>query len=136
MISNKKPSKFIDSSFLLYAHMVCADGQIHIEESRALDKLAVGMGIGSSTKEEMDKIISQADDMKTLNEVILNIPEKERVPCMMTLASVAYADGFCDPLERKMLEDIAVNWKISIKDINAFCALGENAALYPKILRR
>jgi uncharacterized tellurite resistance protein B-like protein/GTP-binding protein EngB required for normal cell division/uncharacterized membrane-anchored protein YhcB (DUF1043 family) len=130
MISNKKPSKFIDSSFLLYAHMVCADGQIHIEESRALDKLAVGMGIGSSTKEEMDKIISQADDMKTLNEVILNIPEKERVPCMMTLASVAYADGFCDPLERKMLEDIAVNWKISIKDINAFCALGENAALY------
>ena len=59
MLLKENPSTFVDSTFLLYAHMVCADEQIHIKESQKLDELAEKFGINTSTREEMNKILSQ-----------------------------------------------------------------------------
>ncbi|MFC1852383.1 TerB family tellurite resistance protein [candidate division CSSED10-310 bacterium] len=107
-----KNSSKIAYPFLLYTHMVCADGQIHTKEVKKLEDLFQEFHINQVTKDEKDKIISQSEDMLCLREILPQIPEEDQLDCLKTLAIVSYCDGFCDPLERKMLDEIACAWKI------------------------
>ena len=54
--------------FLLLTHMVCADKQIHSEESKALRKIAQNAQMGVQTIEEMEKILSQDKNLALHNE--------------------------------------------------------------------
>jgi GTP-binding protein EngB required for normal cell division len=114
-----------DYVFLLYVYMICADGQEHIKETKALDKIAEKNEVNEKMKDEALKILSQDELCLPLNKVVEAIPEKLHDECMQYLAALAYVDGYCDPLEREFLESVAKKWNISELDLNSFCADGE-----------
>lgn len=118
--------EIIDNTFLLYAYMICADGQEHINESKALAKIAEASGINNITSEEASKILTQSDTRIPLNLVTDSIPKEAEQECMQYLATLAYVDGYCDPLERELLEKLAKQWGISELELSQYCAEGEH----------
>ena len=103
-------SNAINYPFLLVTHMVCADQQIHSEESKALHELATQIEVGQRTLEEMEKILAQDDDQLSVEEVARRIPSSQKDEAMCQILAIAYVDGFCSVLERKMAERIAQIW--------------------------
>jgi GTP-binding protein EngB required for normal cell division/uncharacterized tellurite resistance protein B-like protein len=90
--------------------MVCADQQIHSEESKALHELATQIEVGQSTLAEMEKILAQDDHQLSVEEVARRIPSSQKNEAMCQILAIAYVDGFCSVLERKMAERIAQIW--------------------------
>ena len=103
-------SNTINYPFLLVTHMVCADQQIHSEESKALHELATQIEAGQSTLAEMEKILAQDDNQLSVEEVARRIPSSQKNEAMCQILAIAYVDGFCSVLERKMAERIAQIW--------------------------
>ncbi len=103
-------SNTINYPFLLVTHMVCADQQIHSEESKALHELATQIEAGQSTLAEMEKILAQDDHQLSVEEVARRIPSSQKNEAMCQILAIAYVDGFCSVLERKMAERIAQIW--------------------------
>lgn len=103
-------SNTINYPFLLVTHMVCADQQIHSEESKALHELATQIEAGQSTLAEMEKILAQDDDQLSVEEVARRVPSSQKNEAMCQILAIAYVDGFCSVLERKMAERIAQIW--------------------------
>ena len=62
--------EIINYQFLLLTYMVCADGQIHSEEIKALHELAQKAEVGKPTLEEMEKILSQDEDLVSFEDVV------------------------------------------------------------------
>jgi tRNA U34 5-carboxymethylaminomethyl modifying GTPase MnmE/TrmE len=123
----KVECEVIDYAFLIYVYMICADEQEHIYETRALDLLMKEEGVNAKTKEEAGKIISQEEDRIPVQEVIDSIPEESYLQCIKNLAAFSYVDGYCDPLERDLLDEVAKKWGFTQKELNVFCAEGESA---------
>jgi len=103
-------SNTINYPFLLVTHMVCADQQIHSEESKALHELATQIEAGQRTLEEMEKILAQDDHQLSVEEVARRVPSSQKNEAMCQILAIAYVDGFCSVLERKMAERIAQIW--------------------------
>jgi ribosome biogenesis GTPase A/tellurite resistance protein len=114
----------IDYVFLLYVYMLCVDGQEHINERKALYKIAERNGVNVKTKEEAEKIFTQSDQRFPLNTVIESIPVLSHKECMQNLAALAYVDGYCDPMERELLESLSKLWGISELELDRFCVDG------------
>jgi tRNA U34 5-carboxymethylaminomethyl modifying GTPase MnmE/TrmE/uncharacterized tellurite resistance protein B-like protein len=110
-------TKQLDYPFLLIAHMVCADQQIHSEESKALHELASQTRVGQSTLEEMEKILAQDEHLLCLEDVARSIPPGQHSEAMRQILSLAYVDGFFSPLEREMIEQVARIWQWSAGEI-------------------
>ncbi|WP_413165974.1 GTPase [Capilliphycus salinus ALCB114379] len=100
----------INYPFLLVTHMVCADQQIHSEESKALHELATQIEVGQRTLEEMEKILAQDDDQLSVEEIARRVPSSQKDEAMCQILAIAYVDGFCSVLEQKMAERIAQIW--------------------------
>ena len=64
--SSTVASEQLDYGFLLLVHIVCADGQIHSEESKYLKELGERANISQQTKDEMEKIFAQDDHISRL----------------------------------------------------------------------
>lgn len=64
----------IDYPFLLVTHMVCADQQIHSQQSKALHELASQIRVGKRTLEEMEKILAQDEhQMSVKSELLIGV---------------------------------------------------------------
>ena len=100
----------LDYPFLLVTHMVCADQQIHSEESKALHELASQIRVGQHTLDEMEKILTQDEHQMSVEDVTLRVPPEQQSEAMRQILALAYIDGFFSPLEREMVEQVAQVW--------------------------
>lgn len=124
-----KADEQLDYSFLLVTHMVCADQQIHSEEAKALHELAQQTRVGQRTIEEMEKILAQDEQLRSIEDVAHRVPSGQQSEAMRQILALAYIDGFFSPLEREMVEQVARiwNWPVEaieqlIKQVEGFSA--------------
>lgn len=104
-------SEQLDYPFLLVTHMVCADQQIHSEESKALRELADQVRIGQRTLDEVEKILAQDEQHLSMEDVARRVPPGQQSEAMRQILALAYIDGFFSPLEREMIEQVARQWQ-------------------------
>jgi tRNA U34 5-carboxymethylaminomethyl modifying GTPase MnmE/TrmE/uncharacterized tellurite resistance protein B-like protein len=97
--------------------MVCADQQIHSEESKALRELADQVRIGQGTLDEVEKILAQDEQHLSVEDVARKIPPGQQSEAMRQILALAYIDGFFSPLEREMIEQVARIWQWSTEEI-------------------
>ncbi|MBW4565834.1 MAG: 50S ribosome-binding GTPase [Mojavia pulchra JT2-VF2] len=109
--------KQLDYGFLLLTHIVCADQQIHSEEAKILQELANNSKMGERTIEEMEKILAQAEDFLSVEDVARKVPPGKQSETMRQILALAYLDGFFSPLEREMVDQIAGIWSFSQGEI-------------------
>lgn len=100
----------LDYGFLLLVHTICADQQIHNQESQALRGIAEQANISPSTLQEMEKILGQDDTHITLKECAHNIPLGERNEVLKQILAIAYIDGYFSPLEREFVHTLTQLW--------------------------
>ncbi len=87
----------LDYRFLLITHMVCADQQIHSEEAKALHQLRQHVKIGQHTIVEMEKILSQDEQMLSVEYLACQLPSGEQSEAMRQILAIARIDGFFSP---------------------------------------
>lgn len=107
---NTTATEQINYLFLLLTHIVCADQQIHSEESKSLHELADIVRVGQQTRDEMEKILAQDDYHFSVEYVASRVAPGQQNEAMRQILALAYADGFFAPLEREMVERIAHIW--------------------------
>jgi putative ribosome biogenesis GTPase RsgA len=90
--------------------MVCADQQIHSEESKALRELATQIGASQRTLAEMEKILAQEENHLSVEDLAREVSPGEQSEAMSQMLAIAYVDGFCSALEREMAEQVARIW--------------------------
>jgi GTP-binding protein EngB required for normal cell division len=90
--------------------MVCADQQIHSEESKALRELAMQISASQRTLAEMEKILAQDENHLSVEDLARNVSPGEQSEAMSQMLAIAYVDGFCSALEREMAEQVARIW--------------------------
>jgi GTP-binding protein EngB required for normal cell division len=90
--------------------MVCADQQIHSEESKALRELAMQISASQRTLAEMEKILAQEENQLSLEDLAPKVSPGEQSEAMSQMLAIAYVDGFCSALERQMAEQVARIW--------------------------
>ncbi len=56
----------LDRGLLLIAHLICADGQIHIEEARALQSLSEDVRASYATKAALEAILAKQPEAPTV----------------------------------------------------------------------
>ncbi len=100
----------LDYGFLLLVHTICADQQIHNQESQALRSIAEQTNISQSTLQEMEKILGQDDTQITIEECAHNIPLGERHEVLKQILAIAYIDGYFAPLEREFIYTLTQLW--------------------------
>jgi uncharacterized tellurite resistance protein B-like protein len=97
--------------------MVCADEQIHSEETKLLQDLAQNANIATQTIEEMEKILSQDENLIPVKDVARQIPAGEQSEAIQQILAIAHVDGYFSPLEREMVEQVAEIWNWSYPEI-------------------
>lgn len=100
----------LDYQFLLVTQMVCADQQIHREESKALHELAQQSKLEKPTLLEMEKILAQDERQLSVEYIASRVAPRHRNEAMWQILSIAYVDGFCSALERQMARQVAQIW--------------------------
>jgi uncharacterized tellurite resistance protein B-like protein len=107
----------LDYAFLLLTHVICADQQIHSQESRALRGLADQAKVNEVTLREMEKILEQDDTQISFEAVVQKISIGQQSEVLRQVMAIAYIDGYFSPLEREMVDRIAQLWGISQREI-------------------
>jgi len=107
---SSRTTEHLDYPFLLVTHMVCADHQIHSEESKALRELATQIGASQRTLAEMEKILAQEENQLSVEDLARKVSPGEQSEAMSQMLAIAYVDGFCSALERQMAEQVARIW--------------------------
>ena len=107
---SSRTTEHLDYPFLLVTHMVCADQQIHSEESKALRELATQIGASQRTLAEMEKILAQEENQLSVEDLAPKVSPGEQSEAMSQMLAIAYVDGFCSALEREMAEQVARIW--------------------------
>ena len=107
----------LNYSFLLLVHIICADQQIHSQESRALRDLAQQAHINELTLQEMEKILGQDATHLSWEECARNVPVGQRGEVLKQILAIAYIDGYFSPLEREVVDQIATIWGIHGSEI-------------------
>jgi putative ribosome biogenesis GTPase RsgA/uncharacterized tellurite resistance protein B-like protein len=107
---SSRTTEHLDYPFLLVTHMVCADQQIHSEESKALRELATQIGASQRTLAEMEKILAQEENHLSVEDLARKVSPGEQSEAMSQMLAIAYVDGFCSALEREMAEQVARIW--------------------------
>lgn len=107
---SSRTTEHLDYPFLLVTHMVCADQQIHSEESKALRELATQIGASQRTLAEMEKILAQEESQLSVEDLAPKVSPGEQSEAMSQMLAIAYVDGFCSALEREMAEQVARIW--------------------------
>ncbi|MEG4046079.1 GTPase [Microcoleus sp. Pol17_C1] len=105
-----RTTEHLDYPFLLVTHMVCADQQIHSEESKALRELATQISASQRTLAEMEKILAQDENHLSVEDLARKVSPGEQSEAMSQMLAIAYVDGFCSALEREMAQQVARIW--------------------------
>ncbi|MEG4008603.1 50S ribosome-binding GTPase [Microcoleus sp. Pol11C1] len=105
-----RTTEHLDYLFLLVTHMVCADQQIHSEESKALRELARQITASQRTLAEMEKILAQDENHLSVEDLARKVSPGEQSEAMSQMLAIAYVGGFCSALERQMAEQVAGIW--------------------------
>ena len=105
-----RTTEHLDYPFLLVTHMVCADQQIHSEESKALRELATQISASQRTLAEMEKILAQDENQLSVEDLARKVSPGQQSEAMSQMLAIAYVDGFCSALERQMAEQVARIW--------------------------
>ena len=108
----------LDYGFLLLTHVICADQQIHSQESRALRELADQAHINESTLQEMEKILGQDNLHISLKEATQSVPVGQRSEILRQIMAIAYIDGYFSPLEQEVVNQIAQSWGVYEHEVN------------------
>jgi uncharacterized tellurite resistance protein B-like protein/tRNA U34 5-carboxymethylaminomethyl modifying GTPase MnmE/TrmE len=116
-LANSTSADQLDFRFLLLTHIVCADQQIHDEESKAVQQLAESSKMGQCTIEEMEKILSQDEKQLSVEDIARQVPPDQRTEAMRQILAIAYIDGFFSPLEKEMVQQIAGIWNWSQQEV-------------------
>jgi GTP-binding protein EngB required for normal cell division/uncharacterized tellurite resistance protein B-like protein len=116
--SSKVTSEQLDHGFLLLTHIVCADQQIHSEESKFLRELGDRANISQQTKDEMEKILAQDDHHLTVDYITKQVSVEQQLEVMRQILAIAYADGYFAPLERDLVTRIATIWNWSTTEVD------------------
>ena len=116
--SSKVAQKQLDYGFLLLTHLVCADRQIHSEESKYLKELGDRTNISQQTKDEIEKILIQDDHLLTIDYIAKQVSVEEQSEIMRQILAIAYADGYFAPLERDLVDRIANIWNWSTTEVD------------------
>lgn len=132
-MSDSKSSEQLDYPFLLLTHIICADQQIHSEESKALRELATKTQAGQRTLLEMEKILTQDEQQISITEIALQVPRNQQAEAMRQILALAYIDGFFSPLEREMVEEVAQHWKWSKNKLQQLIEVAEGFTTNPPI---
>ena len=107
---SSRTTEHLDYPFLLVTHMVCADQQIHSEESKSLRELAMQISASQRTLAEMEKILALEKNQLSLEDLAPKVSPGEQSEAMSQMLAIAYVDGFCSALERQMAEQVARIW--------------------------
>jgi uncharacterized tellurite resistance protein B-like protein/GTP-binding protein EngB required for normal cell division len=110
-------SPTLDYGFLLLTHVICADQQIHNQESRALRDLANQASIDEATLHEIEKILGQDETQISMEEAAQQVPIGQRSETFRQVLAIAYIDGYFSPLERETINHIAQIWGIQESEI-------------------
>ncbi|PZO39114.1 MAG: GTPase [Shackletoniella antarctica] len=110
-------SPALDYSFLLLTHVICADQQIHSQESLALRDLANQTSVNEATLQEIEKILGQDEAKLSLEEAAQRVPIGQRSEAFRQVLAIAYIDGYFSPLEREIVNYIAQLWGIQESEI-------------------
>lgn len=103
----------MDYSYLLAAHTVCIDGQLHQNELQFLQSLGEKIGIGTPTQSAAELILTQADQHLSLEVILQRIAPNQRHRALSLAALAAQFDGAIDRKEQRLLERLRQQWKIS-----------------------
>lgn len=120
-------SEQLNYQFLLLTHMVCADEQIHSEEAKALRDLAQNAKMGKRTIEEMEKILSQDENLISVEDAAHQVLPGEQSEAIRQILAIAYIDGYFSPSEREMLDQIVEIWNWSNKEIENLLEEAKNS---------
>ncbi len=112
----------LDYGFLLLAHVICVDQQIHNRESRALRELADQATVNEATLQEMEKILGQDTSKISLEEATQGVPIGQRSEILRQVMAIAYIDGYFSPLEREVVNQIAQTWGIYDPEVEQMLA--------------
>jgi len=107
----------LDYGFLLLAHIICADQQIHSHELKALRDLAREAHISDLTLREVKKVLEKYDTHISLGESVQKVPFDQRSKVLRQILAIAYIDGYFSPLEREVVNQIAQTWGFSEHEI-------------------
>lgn len=117
----KASSEYCDSlnyGFLLIAHIVCADQQIHHQEAKSLRDLADQANVHELTIREVEKILGQTEDHITLVQAARNVPMNQRGEVLRQILAIAYIDGYFSPLEREAINQVTQIWNICQNEVD------------------
>ncbi|WP_348697055.1 GTPase [Duganella fentianensis] len=106
-------SAALNYPYLLAAHMICIDGQLHQQELLFLKTLANNVGVDDATKEAAELILAQADQHLTLQSVIHAITPDNRTQALSLAALAAQLDGVLDRTEQRLLDELRQKWQIA-----------------------
>ena len=118
--------KSLNYPFLLLTHVICADGQIHSEETKALQELAQVAEINDLTLLEMDKILAQEENHLSVEAIANRIPQGLQTETMRQVLAIAHIDGYFAPLERKLVNKICEVWHWKPQDVEKLLEKAEN----------
>jgi GTPase SAR1 family protein len=103
----------LDYPYLLAAHTVCVDGQLHQNELQLLQLLAQNVGIDTATEAAAEMILTQDDAHLSLEAVLQQITPDQRARALSLVALVSHFDGVLDRTEQSLMERLKQQWLIS-----------------------
>ena len=111
-----------DISFLIASYLIVSDYEIHSNEIEIQKK---SFSISEQAKIEHNKILSDEDDKKSLNELITLFKNRassdEKRKLVMVLYQIAYADNFFHQNERKFIDNIIKQINFSAAEAQVIC---------------
>lgn len=132
---SKNANESLNYQFLLLTHVVCADGQIHSEETKALRELAQVAEINDLTLLEMDKILAQEENHLSVEAIANNIPHGLQTETMRQVLAIAYIDGYFSPLEQELISKICEYWNWSSHSEELESLLEEAEGFKPQAIK-
>ncbi|ATA83946.1 GTPase [Capnocytophaga sputigena] len=111
-----------DISFLIASYLIVSDYEIHSNEIEIQKK---SFSISEQVKIEHNKILSDEEDKKSLNELITLFKNRassdEKRKLVMVLYQIAYADNFFHQNERKFIDNIIKQINFSAAEAQVIC---------------
>lgn len=103
----------LDYPYLLAAHTLCIDGQLHLNELLLLQLLAQNVGVDAATEAAAELILAQGDAHLSLEAILQQIVPSQRARALSLVALVSYFDGVVDRTEQSLMERLKQQWLIS-----------------------
>lgn len=116
MVATLQRREELDSSLLLIAHLICADGQIHVQEAEALQSLSEDIGTNQATQKALDAILGKLSEAPSVGKLAKKVLPGQQVEVIQQLLAIACIDGYLAPVEKNFIRGIAKLWNISGED--------------------